>query len=101
MPFTCSLNSLNQSAYHHSRTLWLLVLGAIWLIVNSRFVPWSTLDYPLGLMTLIAGSIWQLLPPDDAYQELDDNDDFCLKDTLYSVTIATVITMVVLHIMDC
>lgn len=100
MPLTHSFSAPEQPALSHYPTLWLVALGAIWLIVSSHIVLWSTLDFPLGLMALIAGATWLLLPHSDTYLERDDPDDVCLNEALYSVTIATVITMVGLCVMD-
>ncbi|SDN61059.1 hypothetical protein [Vreelandella arcis] len=98
MPLAPSFNAPFQPAFCHFRTLLLVALGIIWLFVNSRTVPWSTLDFPLGLIALMAGTVWFLIPHSDTYLERDDLDDVCLKEVLYSVTIATVLTMAGLHL---
>lgn len=100
MPLSHSFSAPVQPAFSHYHTLWLLTLGAIWLVLNSRTMPWSTLDFPLGLMALMAGTTWFLIPHNDTYLKRDDSDNICLKEALYSVTIATVLTMVGLHLMD-
>lgn len=100
MPLTHSFSAPVQPAFSHSHTLLMIVLGTIWLVVSSRTVPWTTLDFPLGLMALMAGATWLLLPPSDTYWEYDDPGGVCFKEALYSVTIATVLTMVGLCVMD-
>lgn len=86
-----------QPSFTIYRTPWLVLLGVIWLSVNSRIAPWSTLDFPLGLFALTTGLLSLFVPHDDVHNE---RDDFDLEDALYSLAIAAVLTMIGLYMLD-